>query len=1033
MMTGLKVLLVALLNTGWAANVQTVKIAAPAGINAVLPTLAAPSADRQLNALLPQAGLTGALHNPGAAPAVRTSVRPGPAELPIPQAPVAPGLIPALPAPAAPVLSLPKTAAPEAVDPQSPQNNPGRTALERLAQDLPEEQPAAGDVQGAKSFADRSFEFKLGAEAAAASGAVEAGEEAETEKAGSDSGSVGKRKRKGKPGKSPSADDGGGPDYPHRDVRFNGKTFPSVALRPNVPVEEKIIEAIQASKTSIKIALYEFKLRGVLAALQDAKKRGVKVEIILDHSNAFPHGDPDSDYHPRRSPEIWGLLREGFEVSVLRGVTQYGINHNKFAVFDGKMAEFGSFNWSFTAEHSHYENALFSVEAARVKSFSAYWDYLKSISVPFAQAKDHDWPKTVPAPPADTGPGVAFNGVRLPSYIFMPNGSVLEDAVVKAIDAAHDSVDVAQFAIRSTKIAEALARARARGLTVRVVFDESQSESEYFGPYAAWLASQGVAVRVLAGPDPESEYPMAEKMHDKFMVLDGKLVETGSANWTKRASMDNYENAHFLADPEDAGAFAFAFGHMFSIARPYPKPGQVPVLPTDAELTNDILNPQPSQPTPPAPPEPPLPTARPVSFHGVVLPSHALLPYEPIEPLYVKAIDAARKTIRMALYEFTSQPILEALRRAKARGVSIEIVLDRNHLYTTGVSHTGEPRKPKPEVVALAKEFTLKTLKGKSSGVMHNKFLVLDEELVSFGSYNLTEVAEKHHFENLMFSDDAKRVGSYGRYFSYMWGLADDVDFDKLEEILNRTLETMSEADKTGADESLEVETEAAQTSGRGRQIPPPPQDPETPVQLNDEAFPRQLFSPQGHIEEALVRAIKAAKSSIEIAMFSFYSQKIADALLEMKRSHPEIKIRILMDYSQSKLADLDDWFASRGFEVRLLAGPAGDEGDPMFEKMHNKMMIIDGKFLETGSFNYSPNAENNSFENANFTDDPADLAGYVAYFERLWLQGWKANPRKRKAAPKTAVAHAGHGSEALPVWSDTLPVPVLAGPAFVE
>ncbi|OGS39911.1 MAG: hypothetical protein A3J82_08460, partial [Elusimicrobia bacterium RIFOXYA2_FULL_69_6] len=656
------------------------------------------------------------------------------------------------------------------------------------------------------------------------------------------------------------------------------------------------------------------KLRGVLAALKEARKRGVKIEIILDHSNVFPRAEPDADYHPRRSPEVWALLREGFEVRVLRGVTQYGINHNKFAVFDGKMAEFGSFNWSFTAEHSHYENANFSVEPARVKAFAAYWDYLESISVPFAQAKGHDWPKTVPAPPSDTGPGVTFNGVKLPSYIFTPNGSAFEDAVVKAVDAAKGSVDVAQFAIRSTRIAEALARARARGLNVRVIFDESQSESEYFGPFAAWLASQGVDVRILSGPDPDSEYPMAEKMHHKFMVLDGKLVESGSANWTKRASMDNYENAHFLADSSDVAAYAFAFGHMFSIARPYPKPGTVPTLPTDAELTEDVLNPPPAKPTPPAPQPAPLPAARPVPFHGTVLPSHALLPYEPIEPLYVKAIDAARKSISMALYEFTSDAILEALRRAKARGVKVEIVLDRAHVYTSGISHTGEPRKPKPEVVALAKEFSMKTLKGKSSGVMHNKFLIFDDELVSFGSYNLTEVAEKNHFENLMFSADAKRVEYYGRYFDYMQDLAEDVDQDKLDEILSRTLESMSDSQRAGMDESESFETEAAGTSGRGRQIPPPPEDPETPVALNGEAFPRQLFSPQGHIEEALVRAVKAAKSSIEIAMFSFYSQAIADALLEMKRAHPEVRIRILMDYSQSKLADLDNWFASRGF-----------------------------------------------------------------------------------------------------------------------
>src|ERR1035441_2967858 len=38
------------------------------------------------------------------------------------------------------------------------------------------------------------------------------------------------------------------------------------------------------------------------------------------------------------------------------------------------------------------------------------------------------------------------------------------------------------------------------------------------------------------------------------------------------------------------------------------------------------------------------------------------------------------------------------------------------------------------------------------------------------------------------------------------------------------------------------------------------------------------------------------------------------------------------------------------------------DTRDPLYQKMHNKFGIFDGKMVETGSFNYSPNAEKNSF-----------------------------------------------------------------------
>ena len=62
------------------------------------------------------------------------------------------------------------------------------------------------------------------------------------------------------------------------------------------------------------------------------------------------------------------------DVTVLGSPSKYGINHHKFAVFDGKMAEFGSYNWTYTSEMSHYENVLFSADADRVKAYQDAWD-----------------------------------------------------------------------------------------------------------------------------------------------------------------------------------------------------------------------------------------------------------------------------------------------------------------------------------------------------------------------------------------------------------------------------------------------------------------------------------------------------------------------------------------------------------------------------------------------------------------------------------------------------------------------------------
>jgi phosphatidylserine/phosphatidylglycerophosphate/cardiolipin synthase-like enzyme len=105
-----------------------------------------------------------------------------------------------------------------------------------------------------------------------------------------------------------------------------------------------------------------------------------------------------------------------------------------------------------------------------------------------------------------------------------------------------------------------------------------------------------------------------------------------------------------------------------------------------------------------------------------------------------------------------------------------------------------------------------------------------------------------------------------------------------------------------------------------------------------------------------------------------------------------------VLDKSQASLSSLDDWFAWHDFDMRVIVGP-DDTRDPLYQKMHNKYGVFDGKLVETGSFNYSPNAEKNSFENSNWFDVPAIAARYTAFFERMFLQGNK--PRKPKREPK--------------------------------
>jgi phosphatidylserine/phosphatidylglycerophosphate/cardiolipin synthase-like enzyme len=59
----------------------------------------------------------------------------------------------------------------------------------------------------------------------------------------------------------------------------------TVAFSPHGQGEALIVSAIGSAKTQILVQAYGFSNKAILAALADAKKRGVDVKVILDKSN----------------------------------------------------------------------------------------------------------------------------------------------------------------------------------------------------------------------------------------------------------------------------------------------------------------------------------------------------------------------------------------------------------------------------------------------------------------------------------------------------------------------------------------------------------------------------------------------------------------------------------------------------------------------------------------------------------------------------------------------------------------------------
>jgi phosphatidylserine/phosphatidylglycerophosphate/cardiolipin synthase-like enzyme len=139
---------------------------------------------------------------------------------------------------------------------------------------------------------------------------------------------------------------------------------------------------------------------------------------------------------------------------------------------------------------------------------------------------------------------------------FSPGGA--EALVLREIAAARQSIDMAAYSFTSPTIAKALVDAQKRGVQVRAVLDKSQLSERYSG--ATFLANAGVPVRI------DSRYAI---MHNKFLVIDGQTVETGSFNYTKAAAEKNAENAIVIrGEPSVAKSYATEWKRLWDESEP---------------------------------------------------------------------------------------------------------------------------------------------------------------------------------------------------------------------------------------------------------------------------------------------------------------------------------------------------------------------------------------------------------------------------------------------------------------------------------
>ena len=178
-----------------------------------------------------------------------------------------------------------------------------------------------------------------------------------------------------------------------------------------------------------------------------------------------------------------------------------------------------------------------------------------------------------------------------------------------------------------------------------------------------------------------------------------------------------------------------------------------------------------------------------------------------------------------------------------------------------------------------------------------------------------------------------------------------------------------------------------------GAVVATPPSASASGDKAHDDSVQAVHFAPGGEIEPAIANLLGSAQREVLVAMYLFTSRKLADSLLAAKRRG--VTVRLIVDENQrfakySKVRDLE----KGGVNVRAISLGKSDTGQEL--RFHHKFVVVDGLLVETGSFNWTQQADEQNWENAVIIRSKSLAAAFREHFEKAWAVAGEDRPRPK-------------------------------------
>lgn len=311
------------------------------------------------------------------------------------------------------------------------------------------------------------------------------------------------------------------------DIYFTDPESP-LAPQETGGLDGPLAASIDSARLTLDVAIYSLSLRTIRDALIRAYERGVQVRVVME-----------SDNLDGSAPQA--LIDAGIPVL---GDRREGLMHDKFIVIDRSDVWMGSMNFTYSGTYED-NNQLIHIRSTEMAE-----NYTKEFEEMFVD--DKFGPQVVPETP---NPEIIIDDTLIESY-FSPDDGVA-GRIFEILDEAEESIYFMAFSFTTDAFGEAIREQAKNNLTVAGVMEAEQVRSNIGTEYDFF--KQAELDVFLDGNEGQ--------MHHKTMVVDEKIIITGSYNFSRSAEINNDENVIIIHNEKIADFFLKEFQRIYQQAQ----------------------------------------------------------------------------------------------------------------------------------------------------------------------------------------------------------------------------------------------------------------------------------------------------------------------------------------------------------------------------------------------------------------------------------------------------------------------------------